>query len=68
MDHELRDGLEHKIERELANDLRARTHSHDSSGDGSSALSVSPRKNELRSRPNAVATSSSVGVLNDNNI
>lgn len=47
VDHEKRDGLEHKIERELVNDLRNRALSQDSAGDEAQ----SPiHKNELRSR------------------
>jgi hypothetical protein len=65
VDHEKRDGLEHKIERELVNDLRARTLSND----GGSVMEEahSPvHKSELRARNTAAAGAGA--NTNENNI
>lgn len=61
VDHEKRDGLEHKIERELVNDMRMRTMSQDSAGE----LIPNPLivGNELRSRGTGGG-----GATNENNI
>jgi hypothetical protein len=59
----MRDGLEHKIERELVNDLRARAVSHDSAGENV-PNPILNAGNELRSR-NPAATSA---AAMDNNI
>jgi hypothetical protein len=64
VDHEKRDGLEHKIERELVNDLRARTLSND----GGSVMEEahSPvHKSELRARNIGAAAGANT---NENNI
>jgi len=63
VDHEMRDGLEHKIERNLVNDLRARAMSSDSAESTNNPI-IAP--NELRSRNSAAAAS--VGSMNDTKI
>ena len=60
----MRDGLEHKIERNLVNDLRARAMSSDSAESTNNPI-IAP--NELRSR-NSAAAAASVGSMNDTKI
>jgi hypothetical protein len=68
VDHEMRDGLEHKIERELVNDLRARALSNDSAGEAV-PNPILNNGNELRSRnPASTSAAAAAAAAMDNNL